>query len=90
MTSKHTFSKEVRNASFFSGKSEETFSLPEDFTTLSDSDVTELHAKAVETFQSLYGDGEGINAETLETLSSLKDAVQALAGEKSFREEQAV
>ena len=90
MTSKHTFSKEVRNASFFSGKSEETFSLPEDFTTLSDSDVTELHAKAVETFQTLYGDGGGINAETLETLSSLKDAVQALAGEKSFREEQAV
>lgn len=77
-------------AQFFSDQSEDdtTFELeiPEDLSTLSDSTLAELHTKAIEAFNALYGDGKEVPAEILETLSALTEAIEVLAGEKDSRE----
>jgi hypothetical protein len=92
MGTSKTLHAAARFASFFSGESgeEETtveFSLPEDINTLTDAEVQALYGTAVEHFSAVYGDGTGIQGDTLETLGLLTEAIETLAGEVTVREE---
>jgi hypothetical protein len=59
--------------------------IPEDLSTLSDTNLAELHVRAVEAFNALYGDGKEVPAEILETLSALTEAIEVLSSEKDAR-----
>lgn len=65
---------------------DEALVIPEDLTTLSDEEIEALHTNAVEAFTSIYGDGTGLTAETLEALSALTEGVEAIAAEIGTRE----
>ena len=67
---------------------EDTFSveIPEDLTGLDDAALAEMHSKAVEAFQSVYGDGSSVSDEALATLSDLADGIEALNAEIAGRE----
>lgn len=72
----------------FNDQSEDdSLTIPEDLSTLSDEDLAELHNTAAEAFNALYGDGSGPFSDAdLATLSTLTDAVEALQAEVSARE----
>lgn len=79
-----------RFASFYSGADDAEateFIVPEDLSVLSDEELEQLHTEAVSHFDSTYGDGSGLNADTIETLSALTVAIETLAGEKVARHE---
>jgi hypothetical protein len=78
----------VSFAQFFEGTagSSVEFSLPADLTTLSAEELEELSGQAVEHFNALYGDGTAIATDSLDVLSALTDAIEALATEKGARE----
>lgn len=67
----------------------ETFEIPEDFSELGDEELTELHTQAVGHFDSIYGDGSGLSDEDFESLASLTEGIEALAGEVNAREAKA-
>lgn len=70
------------------GDNDETFNveIPEDLTGLDDAALTEMHSKAVEAFQAIYGDGSSVSDEALATLSDLADGIEALNAEIAGRE----
>nr|DAE92354.1 MAG TPA: major capsid protein [Siphoviridae sp. ctZF426] len=66
----------------------ETFDveIPEDLTALDDAALTGLHARAVEAFRAVYGDGADVTDEALATLSDLADGIEALNAETASRQ----
>lgn len=68
------------------GTEEFSVTIPEDLTTLSDEDLTALHADAVEAFRGLYGEGADFSDEDLTVLSDLADGIEALAAEVTSRQ----
>lgn len=68
---------------------DETFVIPEDFADLDDSGLTELHSKAVEAFNAVYGDGTGLTDDHLATLAQLGEGIESLSTEVSARESKA-
>ena len=65
--------------------------IPEDLSTLSDSDLTTLHDTAVTAFQAMLPeDGSAPDDATLEALSALADGVEALKGEVAERDNAAL
>lgn len=70
--------------------SDAVLEVPEDLTTLSDSDLDGLLNQASEAFSGLYGDGTAtFSDEELETLEGLTGAIESLRGEKATRTEAA-
>ena len=63
--------------------------IPEDLTALSDEDLAALHGRAVESFNSVYGDGAGLSADDVEALTALTEGIEALASEGASRAEAA-
>ena len=70
--------------------SDAVLEVPEDLTTLSDSDLDGLLNQASEAFSGLYGDGTStFSDEELETLEGLTGAIESLRAEKTARTEAA-
>lgn len=65
---------------------EDTFTIPEDFSDLSDAEVTELHGQAVENFNGLYGDGSDLTDDDLTALSALTEGIEVVKEELATRE----
>lgn len=65
-----------------------TFTLPEDYATLPDERIQELHDQAVEVFNRVYDpeDAEGLSDEDVAAMSALADAVEALRGVQTERQ----
>lgn len=70
---------------------DETFDLviPEDASTLSDESLIELHAKAVSSFDAVYGDGKSLSTDAVDALTVLTDGIERLATEVAVRASQA-
>lgn len=71
------------------GEDEISLVIPEDLTELSDQELNELHGKAVETFEGVYGDGSELSDEDLTTLASLTEGITALKDALATREQAA-
>jgi hypothetical protein len=63
------------------------FVIPSDLSTLTDEALAALHAEAVGHFDSIYGDGQNLNTEQLDALSTLTEGIEALSNELSARRE---
>lgn len=75
-------------ATAYADQADESLELPEDLSTLSDDDLAALQTRASEAFDSLYGDGSAsLSDEEFATAAALTDAIEALAGEQTRREE---
>lgn len=68
---------------------EETLEVPEDIGTLDDEQLTELLNRATEAFDSIYGDGDDLSNDDLDTLSKLTSIVEELRSETDSREQAA-
>lgn len=64
---------------------DDTLTIPEDLTTLSDEELQDLGSRAATAFQALYGDGETLSAEDLNTLTVLTEGLEALQAEQEVR-----
>ena len=61
--------------------------IPEDLSTLSDTEVTELHDQATEAFSNLYAGGEAEYSDSeLEALEGLTSVIETLRGEQEARQ----
>lgn len=66
---------------------DDTLTIPEDLTALSDEDLAALATRAGEAFDGLYGDGTAdLSTDDLATLASLTEGIEALAAEQATRE----
>ena len=65
---------------------EDTFEIPEDLTQLSDEEIVELHNKATEAFNGIYGDGSELSDDDLVTLSALTEGIEGVKEELATRE----
>lgn len=63
------------------------FVIPEDLTTLSDEELEALSVSATEHFNSIYGDGEGIDDGSFAALAALTTGIENLSVETEAREE---
>jgi len=77
----------TRPARFFTDYEDQSPDLviPEDLTTLTDDQLAELRARAVEAFDALYGDGTGLSDEDMETLNGLTEGIEALRADDERR-----
>ena len=64
----------------------EEFLIPEDLSTLSDEELTELHQTAVGHFDSVFGDGKSLAPADVEALEILTSGIELLAGEVTTRQ----
>jgi hypothetical protein len=64
---------------------DESFVIPEDLSVLTDEQLAATHAQAVEHFDALYGDGNGLTDDDMAALALLTDGVEALAAETAVR-----
>jgi hypothetical protein len=70
---------------------EKSLSIPEDLSTLSDSDLAELHDNAVAAFQAMLPeDGSAPSDEALDALSVLAEGIEAVKGEVGARDSAAL
>jgi hypothetical protein len=70
---------------------ENQITIPEDLSTLSDSDLAALHDTAVEAFKAMYPeDGSAPADEVLESLSILAEGIESLKGEVANRDNAAL
>src|SRR5690554_4942233 len=77
-------------ATAYADQGEESLEIPEDLSTLSDEELSDLQTRANEAFDALYGDGSTtLTDEEYATAASLTDAIEALAAEQARREEAA-
>ncbi len=74
-------------ATAYADQGEESLELPEDLSTLSDDDLSALQTRAGEAFDALYTEDGALSDEEFATAAALTDAIEALAGEQSRREE---
>ena len=90
-TKRHTF-EELIGVYSRSGEDEVPAELviPEDLTALSDDDLRDLHVRAVDAFNSAYGDGQGLSVDAVAELTALTEGIEALAGEVEVRSAAAV
>lgn len=65
------------------------FVIPEDVTVMGDEALLELHGQAVDHFTGIYGDGNNLTDEDVETLSALTDGIEGLNVELGRRKEAA-
>lgn len=63
--------------------------IPEDLTALSPEELSELHTRAVEAFNALYGDGTGLSDADMETLETLTEGIEAMRADTERRETEA-
>jgi len=63
------------------------FVIPAEFAGLDDSALAALHTEAVAHFDALYGDGQSLTPEDIETLSALTEGIESLAAELASRQE---
>ena len=93
MFARNTATHTLKRLGQFEDQENETdavLEVPEDLTTLSDSDLDGLLNQASEAFSGLYGDGTAtFSDEELETLEGLTGAIESLRGEKATRTEAA-
>lgn len=70
-------------------ESEEDLSIiiPENLGELSADDLDALHTRAIEGFDTLYGEGKGLSEDDLSTLSTLTEGIEALSGEIENRKQ---
>ncbi|WKW87059.1 major capsid hexamer protein [Microbacterium phage Nicole72] len=77
----------VTLATAYADQADESLTIPEDLTTLSDDELAALSTSANEAFDALYGDGSAdLSAEDMATLASLTEGIEALAAEEERRE----
>lgn len=79
----------VERATAYSGAATApAFKMPtvEAIAKLSDEDLTALHADAIAAFDTAYGDGTGLSSADLQTLGTLTENIETLAGAVSTRE----
>lgn len=81
----------VTMATAYADQSEggEEFVIPEDFTSLDDAALAQLHVTAQEHFDTIYGDGQDLADGDITILAGLTEGIEALANELSAREEAA-
>ena len=63
------------------------FVIPSEFTALDDASLAALHSEAVQHFDTLYGDGQSLTPDDVETLSALTTGIEAIAAELAVRQE---
>lgn len=68
---------------------DETFTIPEDFSSLSDADVSELHTQALAAFEGMYGDGSDLTDDDVNTLAALTEGIEGVKEELAQREQKA-
>lgn len=68
---------------------EEALEFPEDLSALSGEDITALRDRAIEAFETMYGDGSELSEGDLEALAALTEGIEALSAEQAVREEAA-
>lgn len=61
------------------------FVIPEDLSTLSDEELTQLHEEAVGHFDGLFGDGSGLTEADIQALQTLTEGIETLLGEVESR-----
>jgi hypothetical protein len=61
------------------------FVIPEDLSTLSDEDLTQLHEQAVGHFDQLFNDGQNLSDQDLAALSTLTEGIETLVAELDRR-----
>lgn len=66
----------------------ETLEIPEDLSTLSDTELSELHSTAVSAFEAIYGDGNPSDEE-IEQLSAISEGLKGVKEELAARETKA-
>lgn len=90
MFARNTATHTLKRLGQFEDQENETdavLEVPEDLTTLSDSDLDGLLNQASEAFSGLYGDGTAtFSDEELETLEGLTGAIESLRSEKETRQ----
>ena len=59
---------------------------PEDFSALSDAEVSDLLSASESAFRDVYGDGQNLSDEQYETLGTLTEGINATRGEKEARD----
>lgn len=68
---------------------DESLVIPEDLTTLSDEDLNALSDEAVSAFDALFGDGNDLSEQDVETLAHLTEGIEAINAEAGTRAEKA-
>lgn len=63
----------------------EDFVIPEDLSTLSDEELTQLHEQAVSHFDALFNDGQSLSDTDLAALSTLTEGIETLVAELDRR-----
>ena len=66
---------------------EDEFVIPEDLTTLSDEELEALSTAATDHFNAIYGDGDGIDDDSLSALAALTTGIENLSVETEARAE---
>lgn len=84
-------SPRVLNVGLYADQTEEVetseFVIPEDLTSMTDEELTALSDQAVETFNSIYGDGTGLTTEQLTALGALTEGIERISAEEGTRRE---
>ncbi|QGJ92691.1 major capsid hexamer protein [Microbacterium phage Megan] len=77
----------VTLATAYADQADESLTIPEDLTVLSDEELAALSTSANEAFDALYGDGStDLSTDDMATLASLTQGIEALAAEEERRE----
>lgn len=84
---KHTSHFVSRLVDFAENDEAPEFVIPEDLSSLSDSDLAALHEQAVSHFNTAYGDGTSLSDSDVATLSALTEGIESLATEVGVRSE---
>ena len=86
-TKRRTARSIISLATAYADQADESLTIPEDLTVLSDEELATLSTSANEAFDALYGDGSAVlSTEELQTLSDLTTGIEALAAEEERRE----
>lgn len=70
-----------------SAEGDDEIVIPEDLTTLSDEELSQLQSDATEAFNALYGDGKGLDDSVFAALGHLTTGIEALGVESEARAE---
>lgn len=71
------------------GAEDDTFTIPESLAELSDAEVAELHTRALDVFNGMYGDGSDLTDEDVDTLAALTTGIEGVNEELGRREQAA-
>ena len=65
------------------------FVIPEDLSALTDEELNTLHSQAVEHFDALFNDGQGLSEDDVAALEALTVGIESLSAEQTARQAQA-